>query len=78
MIEPDEVVEKIETALPDASVQIQDLTGTRDHYSVTVVSSAFEGKPLIKRHRLVYDALEDEMEGPIHALELETKAPGED
>ncbi len=77
MIEPDEVVDKIETAIEEAEVEIQDLTGTRDHYKVVVVSPEFEGKPLIKRHRLVYDALEEEMEGPIHALQLETKAPGE-
>lgn len=77
MIEPDEIVEKIKASIEDASVEIEDLTGTRDHYEVTVVSEAFDGKPLVKRHRLVYDALEEEMKGPIHALKLETKTPSE-
>ncbi|MFB6263803.1 MAG: BolA family protein [Bradymonadaceae bacterium] len=75
MIEPDEVVSKIQQSLQDAQVEIEDLTGTKDHYDVTVVSTDFEGKSRIEQHRLVYDALEDEMEGPIHALSLETETP---
>jgi stress-induced morphogen len=78
MIEPEEVVDKIEDSIEDAEVQIQDLTGTRDHYQVVVVSSEFEGKTRIKQHRLVYDALEEEMKGPIHALKLETKTPSDE
>ena len=77
MIEPDKVVEKIEASINDATVEIQDLTGTRDHYEVKVVSPEFEGLTLIKRHRLVYGALEEEMEGPIHALTLEVLTPEE-
>ncbi|MFW5966532.1 MAG: BolA family protein [Persicimonas sp.] len=75
MIEPDEIVDKIKASLTDPTVRVQDLTGTKDHYQVTVVSEDFEGLPLIKQHRLVYDALEDEMKGPIHALTLDTFTP---
>jgi stress-induced morphogen len=78
MIEPEKIVERIEDAIDVNDVEIADLTGTRDHYELEVVSSEFEGKPLIQRHRIVYDALSDEMEGPIHALKLETKTPDED
>ena len=77
MIEADEVVEKIKASIPDATVEIEDLTGTRDHYQVLVVSEQFDGKPLIKRHRRVQNALSEELEGPIHALKLETKTPEE-
>ena len=77
MIEPQKVVEKLESSLEDAHVQIQDLTGTKDHYQVLIVSPDFEGETLIKRHRIVYGALEEEMKGPIHALTLETLTPEE-
>ncbi len=77
MIEPDAIVQKIQTALPDARVDVQDLTGTMDHYRACVISEAFEGKRLIARHRMVYAALEDEMKGPIHALTLEVFTPQE-
>jgi stress-induced morphogen len=75
MIEAEEIVEKIQAALPEAEVHVQDLTGTKDHYQATVISQEFEGKPLIKRHRMIYDALQEEMKGPIHALTLDAYTP---
>jgi BolA family transcriptional regulator, general stress-responsive regulator len=48
------------------------------HFRVTVVSAAFEGKPLVARHRLVNDALREQLaSGAIHALALTTKTPEE-
>jgi BolA protein len=47
------------------------------HYGVFVVSAAFEGLARVARHRLVYDILQDLMQGPIHALALRTVAPSE-
>ena len=73
----EEIAAKIRTKLPDAVVELEDLTGTKDHWKARIVSSAFAGHSLIARHRLVFDALADEMKGAIHALTLDTRAPGE-
>jgi len=73
----DVIVEKIRAALPDAEVEMKDLTGTEDHWEAKIVSAAFAGKSLIQRHRLVMAALADELKGPIHALSMDVKAPGE-
>ncbi len=77
MIEPQEIVDKVQQALPGAQVAVQDLTGTKDHYKARVVAEQFDGKPLVARHRLVYGALAEEMKGPIHALTLEVFTPEE-
>jgi len=76
-VKADAIVDKIRAALPDARVELTDLTGTEDHWQATVISSAFAGKSLIERHRMVMAALADEMKGPIHALTLHVKAPDE-
>lgn len=73
----DAIVAKIRASLPDAQVEMKDLTGTEDHWQATVISAAFSGRSLIERHRLVMAALAEEMKGPIHALTLDTKTPGE-
>ncbi len=73
----EDIIAKIQAALPDAKVEMQDLTGTADHWKATVVSSAFAGKSLVQRHRLVMQALAEEMKGPIHALTLDVKTPEE-
>ena len=52
--------------------------GGGGHFVVEIVSDAFEGKTLIQRHRLVYDALGDEMQkNEIHALSLKASTPAE-
>ena len=71
----EDIIAKIRVALPDAEVALTDLTGTKDHWEATIVSAAFEGKSLIARHRLVFDALAEEMKGPIHALSLKVLTP---
>ena len=73
----DAIAERIRAALPDARVELTDLTGTEDHWQATVISSAFAGKSLIERHRMVMAALAAEMRGPIHALTLDVKSPDE-
>ena len=45
----------------------------KGHYHVRVVSSAFAGVPPIRRHRMVYAALDDLMNRGIHALSIDAK-----
>ena len=77
MVDFDEITKKLQTCLPDAVVELVDLTGTGDHLKLHIVSEAFEGLRLVEQHRMVYDALEAELQGPIHALALETKTPAQ-
>lgn len=47
------------------------------HYRALIVSDAFEGRSLVERQRLVYQALADEMGPEIHALAMRTLTPGQ-
>ena len=75
MMEPEEVRSRLEAAFPDADIELEDLTGTRDHYSARIVSKAFEGKTPVEQHQTVYQALGEAMKGHIHALALKTYTP---
>jgi len=70
----EDIKRRIESAIPDASVDVEDWTGGGDHFRATVVSSSFIGKSRIEQHRMVYAVFGDEIGGPIHALSLTTKA----
>lgn len=50
--------------------------GSETHWNLIIVADAFAGKPLVQRHRLVYDALGQEMP-QIHALTMKTLTPQE-
>ncbi|MEM8551287.1 MAG: BolA family transcriptional regulator [Pseudomonadota bacterium] len=71
-----EIEALIKEAFPDATVEIRDLAGDGDHFAATVVSSAFAGKTRVAQHKMVYDALKGRMGGELHALALQTSAPG--
>lgn len=74
-MEAGEIERLIKAALPDAQVEIKDLAGDGDHYSATVISSAFRGKTRVQQHQMVYNALQGQMGGVLHALALQTRAP---
>lgn len=72
MLEPDRLQQLIQAKLPDAEMDLEDLTGTRDHYRLTIVSDHFTGLTALQRHRLVYKALQQHVGAEIHALSLAT------
>ena len=72
---PETIRQMIESHLPEATVQVFGDDGT--HFQALVVADAFEGKPVLSRHRMVYAALGERMGGEVHALSLKTLTPSE-
>ena len=68
-----EIENLIKEALPDATIDIQDLAGDGNHYSATIVSSQFSGKSKIEQHKMVYNSLKGKMGNELHALAIKTK-----
>lgn len=71
-----ETVEQlIRNSLPDAQVSV---SGDGYKYEADIVSSAFEGLMTVKRHQLVYAALNEAItSGQLHALTIRAKTPAE-
>ena len=70
-----ELKQRIESAIPGASVEVEDLTGGGDHFKAVVSADAFAGRSRLEQHRMVYDVFGNEVGGPIHALSITTQ-PG--
>ena len=68
-----EIERHIKEALPDASIEIQDLAGDNNHYSATITSAKFSGKSKIEQHKMVYNSLKGKMGNELHALAIKTK-----
>lgn len=71
---------KIQEALGTDAVKV---TGAYDdpngsHISIQVVSEQFEGKRPVQRQQLVYKAIWEELQGPVHAVDsMVCKTPSE-
>lgn len=51
--------------------------GGESHFNLRIVSPAFEGRTRIERQRAINACLAEELAGPVHALSIQARAPGE-
>jgi len=76
MVECHEIVSLVKQTLPDAHVEVEDMTGGSDHFQIFVVSSRFQGMSLIDQHRLVQKSIQAMLhDGRIHAVRIKTETP---
>ncbi|XP_040039050.1 bolA-like protein 2 [Gasterosteus aculeatus] len=75
-ITADHIRDKLIKELAAVHVDVEDTSPNRcaASYKVLVVSSQFEGKPLLQRHRMVNTCLVEELK-EIHAFEQKTLTP---
>ena len=72
-MDPDQIKALIAAGLDTTHLAV---SGDGRHFEAIVVSEAFEGKPMLKQHRLVYAALGDRFDTEaVHALSIRTYTP---
>ena len=71
---PEELQQVIAAGLPCESLTV---SGDGQHFEALVVSTAFEGRSRLERHRMVYAALGDRMREQVHAMSMRTLTPAE-
>lgn len=74
-MQPEDIKQLIERALPGAEVQVAGDDGV--HFQAVIVSPQFAGKTMLQQHQMVYAALGDKMRSEIHALSFRTLTPEE-
>jgi stress-induced morphogen len=71
---PQDMKQRLELAFPTAEIEVNDLTGTQDHYDVYVKHPVFQGLSRIERHQKVMAAFAPELKtGEVHALTIRTQ-----
>ena len=74
-------LEPLELELVDESEQHRGhagyAAGGNTHWRLSIVSPRFEGQSVVARHRMVYQALGELMQHPIHALAINARSPEE-
>lgn len=85
-VQASEIEAALQAALAPTSLVVRDDShlhaghaGAREgrHLHVSIVSERFNQLSRLKRHRLVYDALQSLIPRGIHALAIDARAPGE-
>ena len=52
-------------------------SGGESHFRITIKAQEFSGLSRLERQRAIHDALDELLQGPIHALSITASAPGE-
>ena len=73
MLSTDDVKKLIEQGIPRSTAEVTDLTGTSDHFGLTVTSPEFVGKSLIEQHKMVQNSLGEHLTTTIHAVDIKTR-----
>ena len=68
-----EIKKLIISSIPDASIEIKDLIGDKNHYSALIKSKMFKGLSKIDQHKLVYRSLNGKMGNELHAFSFKTE-----
>ena len=72
---PEKIQQIIASHMPDAAVEV---SGGEGKFIAEVTSDAFEGLTPIKRHKMVYACVNDEItSGELHALTIVARTPAE-
>ena len=84
-----EMLRRLNSALSPTSIELVDQSeqhfghggynpAGESHFLLKIESPAFTGKSRVGRARMVYAALDELMQGRVHALSIRAFAPGED
>lgn len=70
---PKKIQERIENRFINSQVKVLDLTGTQDHYQVSVFTHEFDNISKVDQHRAIMDLFSEELKsGELHALTIKT------
>ncbi|KAI3982856.1 hypothetical protein MKX01_010339 [Papaver californicum] len=83
------IKQKLQSSLEASILEVEDVSyqhaghaavkdnAEETHFNVKIVSSKFDGQSLVKRHRMVYELLNDELQSGLHAISIVAKTPQE-
>jgi acid stress-induced BolA-like protein IbaG/YrbA len=71
---PEDLKQRIETAIPGAVAEVSSPDNV--HFSARVQAAAFAGKSRVQQHQMVYGAFDPGViGGEVHALQVKTEVP---
>ena len=68
-----ELISILKQSFPYAKIELEDLAGDENHYSLKIQDSSFKNISLIQQHKLVKLSLSEVLKSRLHAITIKTK-----
>lgn len=62
----------LQEKFPQAEIEVIDMVGDQNHYSVKIIDKIFAKKSRIDQHKIVNKALKEILGDELHAMQLKT------
>ena len=67
----EDILKRLTLNFKKSKIEVNDMTGQNNHFSILVLSKKFEGISLIDRHKMIYSIFKKEIINEIHALQIQ-------
>ncbi|SVC18547.1 uncharacterized protein METZ01_LOCUS271401 [marine metagenome] len=57
----EDILKRLTQYFKNSNIEVQDLTGNSNHYSILIISDEFDNIPLINRHKKIYNIFKNEL-----------------
>ena len=71
------ILQKLTGNFPEDKIEVVDMTGQSNHFSILILSIKFKSLTLLERHKIIHTILKDELTHEIHALQIKAFTPDE-
>ena len=71
------ILKKLTKNFPGDKIEVVDMTGQSNHFSVLILSKKFKSLTLLERHKIIYAIFKNELTHEIHALQIKAFTPDE-
>ena len=69
------MTDEVRKVLPEAQIDVVDLTGTQDHFHVRVICSSFEGMRPLQRQKIILNHFKPYIPHEVHAIDIRCMTP---
>jgi len=67
--------DEVRKVLPDAQIEVVDLTGSMDHFHVRVICESFVGMRPLQRQKIILNHFKPHIPHAVHAIDLKCMTP---
>jgi stress-induced morphogen len=71
-VEESVIINQLKKCFPESKIELKDLVGDKNHYSLKIVDESFKGLSILAQHKKVKDALKDLLHKELHAITINT------
>ena len=69
------ILNRLHKNFTNSKIEVHDMTGSSNHFSLLIISDDFKSISLINRHKKIHSIFKEELTTEIHAFQIKALTP---